>query len=81
MSDIKQALWAETLPDVYEGCRYFNVGRPFIGNSGKKAEITAITVQRDVPGLHCNLDRVCIWVGDTLAAEFPYLNAAAVGYL
>lgn len=81
MTEDRQAIWAETLPDGDDGARYFRVGGDLHADDGSKVPITSITVQRDVPGLHCNLDRVCIWCGDELAAEFPYLSAGAVGYI
>lgn len=37
-------------------------------------EITAITIQDDVPGLHGDLRRVCVWSGNTLVAEGPYTS-------
>ncbi len=81
--DVIEAKWAETIPDLPENepARYFSVGGKFATAKREYLEITRITVQTDEPGLHCNMRRVCIWTGDTLAVEFPFIAAGAVGYV
>lgn len=49
------------------------VGQPWsrTGREPRKSdpEITAITVSQDLPGLHCSLERVRVWVGDACVYE------------
>ena len=80
MTDILEADWAETLPDGDEGARYYKVGKPISALSPMWI-CTRITVQTDEPGLHGYMRRVCIWKGETLAVEFPFISAGAVGDL
>lgn len=81
MSDVKEALWACTPPDCDGQQAHWNVGLPiWIPGVGKGPNVTRITVQEDVPALHCNMRRVCVWVGDQLAAEAPFHSIEAVGY-
>lgn len=76
---VMEAAWAETLPDHDGDAGFWKVGGE-IWNGPYSRRITRITVQQDLPGLHCNLRRVCVWVGDVLAAEAPLHSLAAVGY-
>lgn len=81
MNGIVDAYWAEGLADADGESRFWEVGKP-VWQAGKPAAtITRITVQDDLPGLHCNMRRVCVWAGDALLAEAPLHNLQAVGYL
>lgn len=79
MISISEAQWAETTPDGDEGARYYRVGKK-LDCLTPKVTVTRITVQCDEPGLHGHMRRVCIWSGDTLHVEFPFIAAGAVGY-
>ena len=52
----------------------------FYHGVGEKT-VTRITRQTDVPGLHCDLWRVCLWSGNELLAEAPYTAIEACGHL
>ena len=81
MSDIKEALWATTPPDCDGQQSHWRVGKSiWTPGIGSGAVITRITVQEDVPALHCNMRRVCVWVCDQLAVEAPFHSLEAVGY-
>lgn len=74
-----EAEWVEFPPKDGGDSAFYKAGY-YIGVPGKMRTITRITVQQDLPGLHCNLRRVCIWVGDQLAIEAPLHSVEAVGY-
>lgn len=64
-----EADWVEFPPRVEGDSSYYRVGGQLFQAGMKASTITRITVQQDLPGLYCNLRRVCIWVGDQLAVE------------
>ena len=43
-------------------------------------EITKITVTEDLPGLHCYLERVRVWIGDTCILEAPTTSLDSIEY-
>ena len=78
--EAKEALWATTPPDCDGQQSHWHVGKTIWQDGAPGAVITRITVQEDLPGLHCNMRRVCVWVGGVLAAEAPVHSLEAVGY-
>lgn len=78
--DIKDAIWAETAPDADGDTRQWAVGTGIWDGKKRGPAVTRITVQQDLPGLHCNLRRVCIWIGETMVAEGPVHSMQAIGY-
>jgi len=74
------ARWVEFLPGEDGEICVYSVGKS-VGFDGKRVSITRITVQQDLPGMYCNLRRVCVWAGDKLAFEAPLHNIQGVGYL
>lgn len=80
----REAQWVEGLPDADGAGRYYKVGVDVhsfpIGESAVTLPVTRITAQCDLPGLHCDLWRVCVWSGESMIAEMPLHNVAAVGY-
>lgn len=81
MDEIKQLQWAEGQPDADGESRFWNVGQGiWDGTGGRGPAVTSITLQQDLPGLHCNMWRVCVWIGEHLAVEAPLHSLHAVGY-
>lgn len=78
--EIIEAEWAETQLDQDGESRFWQVGRPIWTRKAHGPAVTRITVQQDLPGLHCNMRRVCIWIGDKMVVEAPLHSLAAVGY-
>lgn len=73
------AQWVDFLPDDGESTRYAVGGKVYF--RALTIDITRITVQQDLPGMYCNMRRVCVWAGDQLAFEAPLHNVQGVGYL
>ena len=67
-----------------EDGQYYAVGSPYrriIDGSGKVAgTVTRITVTDDLPGLHCNMERVRVFDGETLIFEAPLHSLEGVAY-
>lgn len=81
MTDVIEAAWAATGPDADGDCFFWCVGKPLYGAGAEhRPTITRITVQEDLPGLHCNMRRVCVWVGEAMVAEAPVATIKAIGY-
>ena len=84
MTTILQALSVTSPPDPDRYKTFYRIGNSVREEKGgvwvKGPKITAITVQDDVPGLHCNLRRVCVWIGDHLHCEMPYHSVEKVTY-
>lgn len=82
----REAIWVEGLPDADNDSAMFRVGGDLLlpfnqeTRSAPKVKITKITVQQDLPGLHANMFRVCIWSDDNLMVEMPLHNVSMVGY-
>lgn len=75
------AQWVDLSPDPDSGdCIHYFVGGKVYFYS-QSVDITRITVQQDLPGMYCNMRRVCVWAGDQLAFEAPLHNVQSVGYL
>lgn len=43
-------------------------------------KVSRITVTEDLPGLHCNMERVRVFDGDTMIFEAPLHNLEGVQY-
>lgn len=63
---------------------YYAVGqvyRRLDGNSWKVAgTVSRITVTDDLPGLHCNMERVRVFDGETMIFEAPLHSLEGVAY-
>lgn len=63
---------------------YYSVGdtyRRVVGNSWVTVGmVSRITVTADLPGLHCNMERVRVYDGDTLIFEAPLHSIESVMY-
>lgn len=77
---MREAQWVKTPTDADNELSFYKVGRPthFIH---RVVVPTRIVVQDDVPGLHCNLWRVCVYEHEELISEFPYHNVEEIGYV
>lgn len=80
MTDIKEAIWAEGPRDCDGSGTFWKVGSHIHNHPQQSVIITRITVQEDLPGLHCNMRRVCVWVGETMVAEAPVHALIGIGY-
>ena len=78
--EIMEAARAQAPPDQAGASRIWTVGKPIWTGKAHGPAVTRITVQQDLPGLHCNMRRVCIWIGETMVVEAPLHSLAAVGY-
>ncbi|MGP9790720.1 hypothetical protein [Roseinatronobacter sp. NSM] len=85
MGDLREAQWVDFLP-VDGEARSFAVGDHVRATNDpneapeRYIKVTRITVQCDLPGLHCDMWRVCVWSGDAMIVEVPLHNTAGVGY-
>lgn len=63
---------------------YYAVGTPYtrlVGNSWQKVgTVSRITVTDDLPGLHCNMERVRVFDGETMIFEAPLHSLEGVSY-
>ena len=63
---------------------YLVVGGPFYIREDNQSKdigpVTSITLQDDVPGLHCNLWSVKVWIENELVLEAPYTSVLYVRY-
>lgn len=75
-----EARWVDLTPDEDGHITSYSVGNLIWFNHDNQ-RITRITVQQDLPGLHCNMRRVCVWTGDDLAFEAPVHAVAGIGYV
>lgn len=48
--------------------------------NNEASKVTRITVTEDLPGLHCNMERVRVYVGETVVWEGPLHNLEGVAY-
>lgn len=78
-NNIRKAHAVETPMDVNGESSYYIVGG-LIYQGPICYTITKITVQEDLPGLHCNMRRVLVWVEDRVAVEIPLHNCVQVIY-
>ncbi len=58
-----------------------SVGRHFNYFDKTTPVVTAITLTDDLPGLHCNMERVRVWAGEQLLWEGPLHNLEGVKYV
>lgn len=75
-----EAQWVHLLPDRDGDAYLYHVGGS-VNFYSAAVKITRITVQEDLPGMYCNMRRVCVWSGDRLAFEAPLHHVQGVGYL
>lgn len=75
----RDAIRATGIPVGIEGDEgfYAHVGVQF-EQTGR--EVTRITVTEDLPGLHCSMERVRVWAGDSLLWEGPLHSLEGVTY-
>lgn len=63
---------------------FYAVGHPYrrpVGNEWKVVgTVSRITVTEDLPGLHCNMERVRVFDGDTMIFEAPLHSLEGVAY-
>lgn len=63
---------------------FYGVGRQYhrsVGNAMQVAgTVSRITVTDDLPGLHCNMERVRVFDGDTMIYEAPLHSLEGVSY-
>lgn len=78
-NNIRKAHTVETPTDGNGENSYYIVGG-LVYQGLDSYTITKITVQEDLPGLHCNMRRVLVWVGDRVAVEIPLHNCVQVIY-
>lgn len=50
------------------------------GRAVRCGPVTRITITDDLPGLHCNMERVRVYDGDTLIYEAPLHSLEGVEY-
>lgn len=48
--------------------------------AAKRGPVTRITVTADLPGLHCDMERVRVYDGDAVIFEAPLHNLEGVSY-
>ena len=70
--------------DQGEDAIHYQVGRNYArlidGKYQNAGTVTRITVTEDLPGLHCNLERVRVFDGDTMIFEAPLHSLEGVNY-
>lgn len=59
----------------------FSVGRNLYLNGKTPHVVTRITITEDLPGPHCFLERVRVYVGETVVFEAPLHNMQAAFYM
>lgn len=86
MTNVREAISVSGFPmgaDGEDGL-FYRVGGSYwrtVGGSAQKAgTVTRITVTDDLPGLHCDLERVRVYDGDTVIFEGPLHNLEGVHY-
>lgn len=70
---------------INEDGMYFRVGYHHTTTQDGKlvdlGEVTRVVVEDDLPGLHCNLLQVKVYIGETLIAAAPMTSAICVCYV
>ena len=81
----KEAIRVEGQPQGEDGtdCWSFAVGFQYGQMDGTKwrfpvGTVSRITVTDDLPGLHCNMERIRVYDGETVIAEMPMIKAPAL---
>ncbi len=59
---------------------YYRVGAPYWRDGKNVGPVTRITVTRDLPGLHCDMERVRVFDGESLIFEAPLHSIEGVTY-
>lgn len=86
MSKVREAVSISGVPmgGTGEDGIFYHVGRPyhrlFVNSYEVAGTVTRITVTDDLPGLHCNLERVRVFDGDTMIFEAPLHSLEGVCY-
>ena len=57
------------------------VGKHFPHHNKTAPVVTSITVTQDLPGPHCNLERIRVLAGDQLLWEGPLHNLEGIWYV
>lgn len=72
------------VPAGDQGGIFYRVGQGYFGFADGKYQVVGnvsrITVTDDLPGLHCNMERVRVFDGDTVVFEGPLHNLEGVTY-
>ncbi len=80
----RTAISVAGMPGVDGQCLFLAVGQDWNqkddGHWSKAGTISRITVTDDLPGLHCNLERVRAYVGDCVIWEGPLHNLEGVTF-
>lgn len=85
--EVREALSVSGFPIGEHGEEglFYQVGleysRPGSSAAQKCGPVTRITITADLPGLHCNMERVRVFDGDTVIFEGPLHNLEGVTYL
>jgi len=86
MSEVREAEAIHGMPigETGEDGTFYRVGNKYlrpVGNTYAPAgTVTRITVTADLPGLHCNLERVRVFDGETMIFEAPLHSLEGVTY-
>lgn len=86
MSAIREATSISGMPmgEAGEDGIYYAVGHGYTRRSGKSFTVAGIvsriTVTEDLPGLHCNMERVRVFDGETMIFEAPLHSLEGVTY-
>lgn len=86
MSEAREAFSVQTMPVGPNGedAIYYCVGRPYYrfveGAHKNVGTVSRITVTRDLPGLHCDMERVRVFDGETMIYEAPLHSLEGVTY-
>lgn len=86
MGDAREATSISGLPRGQNGEDgvYYAVGCPYwqtVENTVLKlGNVTRIAVTCDLPGLHCDMERVRVYDGDTVIYEAPLHNLEGIAY-
>lgn len=84
--NIREAIAVTGIPQGEHGEDgiYYAVGNDYrrvVVNSWEiVGKVSRITVTDDLPGLHCNMERVRVYDGDTIIFEAPLHNVESVMY-
>jgi hypothetical protein len=83
VTEVRNAKWVSGIPagSTGEDGTHYAVGRNFPFHDKNAPIIDMITVSPDLPGIHCNMERVRVWAADgILLWEGPLHNLEGVGY-
>ncbi|QPC87073.1 hypothetical protein GA830_10235 [Mesorhizobium sp. NBSH29] len=86
VDDIRHAESISGIPrgDCGDEGIHYHVGSPYVrrilGEYAIGGKVTSITVTADLPGLHCNMERVRVFDGETMIFEAPLHSLEGVTY-